>query len=51
MIIVGVLLVILGWLLAIHLLFTLGLVLIVIGVVLELMGAFGQPLFGRRHYW
>lgn len=51
MIILGIILLVLGWLIGIHLLFTLGIVLIVIGIVLELFGALGHPLFGRRHYF
>lgn len=51
MIILGIILLLLGWFLAFHVLVTLGLILIVIGVILELLGAIGQPVFGRRHYW
>lgn len=29
----------------------LGVVLVVIGVVLWIVGAFGRPVGGRRHYW
>jgi Family of unknown function (DUF6131) len=51
MIVLGIILLILGWLLPIPLLVTLGIILIVIGVILELLGAIGRPIFGRRHYF
>lgn len=51
MIVLGIVLLLIGWLLPIHLLTTLGLILVVIGVVLEILGATGRPLWGRRHYW
>jgi hypothetical protein len=51
MIVLGIILLILGWLLPIPLLVTLGIILIVIGVILELLGAIGRPMFGRRHYY
>jgi hypothetical protein len=51
MIVLGIILLILGWLLGIGILWTLGIILIVVGVILELLGAVGRPLFGRRHYY
>jgi hypothetical protein len=51
MIVLGIILLVLGWLLGIHLLWTLGIILIVVGVILELLGAIGRPVFGRRHYY
>jgi Family of unknown function (DUF6131) len=51
MIVLGIILLVLGWLLAIQILWTLGIILIVIGVILELLGAIGRPVMGRRHYW
>lgn len=46
MVILGVVLLILGLLLGVHLLVVLGLVLIVLGLVLNLV-----PLGGSRHRW
>jgi hypothetical protein len=46
-----ILLVVFGWLIAIPILFNLGVVLVVVGVILELFGAFGHPILGRRHYY
>jgi hypothetical protein len=40
-----------GWLLSIHLLFTLGIILIVVGVIFELLVATGHAVCGRRHYY
>ncbi|MFY9807215.1 MAG: DUF6131 family protein [Pseudonocardiaceae bacterium] len=51
MIVLGIILLVVGLLLGIHLLFTLGIILIVVGVILELLGAVGRPLGGRRHYY
>jgi hypothetical protein len=51
MIVLGIILLILGWLLGIGILWTLGIILIVVGVILELLGAVGRPVLGRRHYY
>lgn len=40
-----------GWLIGIPILFTIGIILIVVGAILELLGAIGRPLAGRRHYY
>lgn len=50
MIVLGVILLILGFIFSIHLLWVIGLVLLVIGAVLWLLGAVGRPVAGRR-YW
>ena len=51
MIILGIILLVLGFLLSVPLLWTLGLVLLVIGAVLWVAGAAGHELGGRRHYY
>ncbi|MFI1280119.1 DUF6131 family protein [Streptomyces sp. NBC_01310] len=51
MIVLGVILLIIGWLLGISILWTLGIVLVVIGVVLWILGAVGHQVGGRRHYY
>jgi len=51
MIILGIVLLLLGWLLGISILWTIGSILLVIGAVLYLLGALGRPIGGRRHYW
>jgi Family of unknown function (DUF6131) len=50
MIVVGAILLVLGFVFHIGLLTTLGVVLLVIGAVLWLMGSLGRPVAGRR-YW
>ncbi len=51
MILVGVVLLILGLVLAIPILWTIGIVLVLIGAVLWILGATGRAVGGRNHYW
>jgi Family of unknown function (DUF6131) len=51
MIVLGIILALLGLLFGVPLLWTIGLVVLVIGVVLWLAGAMGHEVAGRRHYW
>lgn len=51
MIVLGVILIILGALLDISLLYQIGGVLAVIGVILWLFGVFGRPIGSRTHYF
>lgn len=51
MIILGLVLLVLGFVLSIPILWTIGIVVLVIGVVLYLMGAAGRQVGGRRHYY
>lgn len=51
MIIVGIVLLILGFILSIPILWSIGIVVLVIGLVLVLLGAAGHAVGGRRHYW
>lgn len=51
MIILGVILIVLAYLIDVPLLYTLGAILAVVGVVLWILGAVGRGLAGRRHYW
>ncbi|MDX3533030.1 DUF6131 family protein [Streptomyces sp. MB09-01] len=51
MIVLGIILLIVGWLLGISILWTLGIILLVIGAVLWILGAVGHEVGGRRHYW
>lgn len=50
MIILGIILLILGFVFGIHLLWMLGVALLVIGAVLWILGSVGRPV-GRRHYF
>jgi Family of unknown function (DUF6131) len=49
--ILGVILLVIGWLANIGILQTLGIILIIIGAVLWILGSMGRPVGGRRHYW
>lgn len=51
MIVLGIILLVVGFLLGISILWTLGIVLLVVGAILELLGAVGSPFMGRRHYY
>ena len=51
MIIVGLVLLLLGFLLAIPILWTIGIVVLIVGLVLLLLGRSGRPVGGRAHYW
>lgn len=51
MIVLGVVLLVLGYLLQIPVLWTIGIILLVVGAVLWIAGSLGRPLAGRRHYW
>ncbi|MEU2074331.1 MULTISPECIES: DUF6131 family protein [unclassified Streptomyces] len=51
MILVGVILLVIGFVTGISILWTIGLVLLLIGAVLWTLGAVGHAVGGRRHYW
>ena len=51
MIVLGIVLLIAGFLFKISILWTIGIVLLVIGVALMLMGRMGRAVGGRRHYY
>lgn len=51
MILLGVVLMIIGFVASIAIFWTIGIVLLVIGIVLELMGKAGHAVAGRRHYY
>jgi Family of unknown function (DUF6131) len=50
-IVLGLILLLLGLLLGVGILWTIGLVLIVVGVVLWLLGSTGRAVGGRPHYF
>jgi hypothetical protein len=50
-IILGVILLIIGFIAAIHILWILGIILLVVGVVLALLGGTSRAVGGRRHYF
>lgn len=51
MIVLGLIVLIIGWLAGIPLLTTLGAIVLVIGLVLLVLGQTGRAVGGRRHYW
>jgi hypothetical protein len=50
MIVLGIVLLVLGFIFKISILWTIGVVLLVIGAVLWILGSIGRPVAGRR-YW
>ncbi len=51
MIVLGIILLVLGWVLGIGILQTIGIILLVIGAILWILGAMGRAVGPRRHYW
>ncbi|GAA4832588.1 DUF6131 family protein [Kitasatospora terrestris] len=51
MIVLGVILLVIGFVTGIGFLWTIGIVLLVIGLILWVAGALGHAVGGRRHYW
>jgi hypothetical protein len=47
----GVLLLILGFVLNISILWTIGIILVVVGVALWVLGSMGRAVGPRAHYW
>jgi hypothetical protein len=51
MIILGIILLIVGFLAKIAIVWTIGIVVLAVGLILVLLGAVGRGIGGRRHYW
>ncbi|WP_166433007.1 DUF6131 family protein [Nesterenkonia salmonea] len=51
MITLGVILLILGAVIDIPILWSIGIILVVVGAILWILGALGRAVGGRRHYW
>jgi Family of unknown function (DUF6131) len=51
MIITGVVLILLGILLGVPVVYTIGVIVAIVGVVLWILGASGRAVGGRSHYW
>jgi hypothetical protein len=51
MLILGVILLVLGFIFGIPILWTIGIILAIIGLILLLLGAFGRGVGPRRYYW
>ncbi len=51
MIVLGIVLLIVGFLTKIAIVWAIGILLVVVGAILELLGATGRAVGGRRHYY
>ncbi|MFD3663611.1 DUF6131 family protein [Streptomyces sp. NPDC058659] len=51
MIVLGIILLVIGFVAGISILWTIGIILVVIGAILWILGAVGHGVGGRRHYW
>ena len=51
MIVFGLILLLIGFVTGIAIVWTIGMILLVIGLVLWLLGAMGHAIGGRRHYF
>lgn len=51
MIVLGIILLIIGFIAKIPLLWTLGIIVLVIGAILAVLGAVGREVGGRRHWY
>jgi Family of unknown function (DUF6131) len=51
LIILGIILLIIGFLAKIAIVWTIGIIVVVVGVVLALLGMAGHAVGGRRHYF
>ena len=51
MIVLGIILIIVGFVAKISILTTIGIILALVGVALFVLGSMGHAIGGRRHYW
>jgi len=51
MIVLGLILLIVGFIASIKILWTIGIILLVVGAVLAIMGATGRAIGGRKHWY
>ncbi|MEZ0067129.1 uncharacterized membrane protein HdeD (DUF308 family) [Streptacidiphilus sp. MAP12-20] len=51
MIVLGVILLVIGFVAKISVLWTVGIIVLAVGAVLLLLGSAGHAVRGRRHYW
>lgn len=50
-IILGVILLVVGFVTGVSILWTIGIILAVVGLILWILGGMGHAVAGRRHYW
>ena len=51
MIVLGIVLMLIGFLAAIPILWSVGIILVLLGLILAVMGGMGRAVGGRRHYY
>jgi fatty-acid desaturase len=51
MIVLGIILLIVGYLLAVPILWTIGIILVIVGLALWILGSLGHAIGGHRHYF
>ncbi|MGW3009245.1 DUF6131 family protein [Streptomyces sp. NPDC001219] len=51
MVVLGIILLVIGFVTGLAFLWTIGIVLVAIGAILWLLGATGHAVAGRKHYW
>lgn len=51
MVVLGIILLVVGFVTGLAILWTIGIVLVAIGAILWLLGAMGHAVAGRKHYW
>jgi uncharacterized membrane protein HdeD (DUF308 family) len=51
MIILGIVLLVIGFIAKLAILWTIGIILLVVGLILVALGSVGRAVGGRRHYW
>jgi hypothetical protein len=51
MIILGLILLILGFVAKVAILWSIGIIVLIVGLILALLGSIGRGVAGRRHYW
>lgn len=51
MIVLGIVLLVIGFIAKIPILWTLGIILVVVGAILALLGTAGREIGGRRHWY
>jgi hypothetical protein len=51
MIVLGLILLIIGFIAKVAILWTIGIILLVVGLVLLVLGSMGRAVGGRRHYY
>jgi hypothetical protein len=51
MVILGIILLLIGFIAKVAIIWTRGIILVVVGAILVLMGSMGRAVGGRRHYY